>query len=438
MKKVSLSIVALLSVVSLQSEEVNGSSQLFDGVVSGKLKAMHILSDKTNTFTPEDGSGYLATVKYITPELINGLKLGAGLYVNGDTGLTDWDSGKKNALGMFVAEEGENTTLLGEAYLDYHSDTFSAKIGRQILNTPLTTIQWSLTPNFYEAAVLSTKRVSDFSFTLVHINKMSYGSRAATDWGLIGEKTKTAGVSRPMSTQSPTGIEQANFIDLGDAAVGVSSDGMTALNMTFKGIENMTLNIWDYYAYDIANMIYLDTGYTLPVQKDLKLILNAQYLNQINVGNDLAEELNYTMWGAKAKFGNKKYSVYIAYNRSNDNDTGGDFINPWGADPAYTSSIFSRNAYRQDVSAYKIGGHVTIMKGLKLMASYADYGRSKTIGWTNATASDDATEADIVLVYKPTREWMFKIYNAIRTSEYNTDDVERKMNHVRAIVSFTF
>ena len=430
--------MALLSVFSLQAEEVNGSSQLFDGVVSGKLKAMHILSDKTNTFTPEDGSGYLGTLKYVTPELIDGLKLGAGLYVNGDTGLTDWDSGKKNALGMFVAEKGEHTALLGEAYLDYHSDMFSAKVGRQILNTPLTTIQWSLMPNFYEAAVLSTKSISDLSFTLAHINRMSYGSRAATDWGLIGEKTKTAGVSRPMSTQSPAGIEQANFMNLGDAAVGVKTDGITAFNMLFKGIENMTLNIWDYYAYDIANMIYLDTGYTLPVQKDLKLTLNAQYLNQTNVGDDLAEELNYNMWGAKAKFGNKKYAAYIAYNRSNDNDTGGAFINPWGADPAYTSSLFSRNAYRQDVSAYKIGGHVTIMKGLKLMASYADYGRSKTIGWTNATATDDAMEADIILVYKPTSAWMFKIFNAIRTSEYNTDDVERKMNHVRAIASFTF
>lgn len=438
MTKASLSIAALLAVVSLQSIQADESAKLFDGVVSGKLKAMYIVSDKTNTFTPEDGSGYLGTLKYVTPELVNGLKLGAGLYINGDTGLTDWDSDKKNALGMFVDEQGGDKALLGEAYLDYQSGKFNAKIGRQILNTPLTTIQWSLMPNFYEAAVLSTKAVGDLSFTLAHINSMSYGSRAATDWGLIGEKTKSAGVSRPMSTQSPAGIEQAHFIDLGDAAVGVNTDGITAFNVTFKGIENMTLNVWDYYAYDIANMIYVDTEYRSALQKDMRFTLHAQYLDQTNVGEDLAGELNYSMWGVKADLGNKKYSAYIAYNRSNDNDTGGSFINPWGADPAYTSSLFSRNAYRQDVSAYKIGGDVTVIKGLKLMASYADYGQSKTIGWTNATATDNATEADIVLVYKPTNAWMFKIFNAIRTSEYNTDDVERKMNHVRAIVSFTF
>jgi len=438
MKKLSLLIAALLAVVSLQSAEVNESSQLFGGVVSGKLKAMHILTDKTNSFTPEDGSGYLATLKYVTPELVNGLKLGAGLYVNGDTGLTGWDDNKKNALGMFVDEQGKDKALLGEAYLEYNSDKFNAKIGRQILNTPLTTIQWSLMPNFYEAAVLSTEAVDDFSFTLAHINRMSYGSRSATDWGLIGERTKTAGAARPMSTQSLTGIEQANFIDVGDAAVGVNTDGITAFNMKFNGIENMTLNVWDYYAYDIANMIYLDTEYKLSIEKGMKLTLGAQYLNQTNIGDDLVGELNYNMWGAKAKFGNKKYSTYIAYNKSNDNDTGGAFINPWGADPAYTSSLFSRNAYRQDVTAYKIGGYVTIIEGLKLMASYADYGKSKTIGWTTATATDDATETDIILIYKPNKAWMFKIFNAIRTSEYNTDAVERKMNHVRAIASFTF
>lgn len=438
MKKVSLSIATLLAIVPLQSVQAEDSLELFDGVLSGKLKAMHILSDKTNTFAPEDGSGYLVSLKYITPELVNGLKFGAGLYINGDTGLTDWDSGKRNALGMFVADRGDDTVLLGEAYLDYSTDKFNAKIGRQIFNTPLTTIQWSLMPNFYETAVVSTKALDDFAFTLAHVSKMSYGSRAASDWGLIGEKTKTAGVSRPMATQSPTGIEQANFIDIGDAAVGVNTDGITLFNATYNGIENMTLNFWDYYAYDIANMIYLDTEYTLPVQKDMKLTLNAQYLNQTNVGDDLAGELNYSMWGAKAKFGNKKYSAYIAYNRSNDNDNGASFINPWGADPAYTSSLFSRNAYRQDVSAYKIGGHVMVLKGLKFMVSYADYGKSKTIGWATASATDTATEADIVLVYKPNSSWMFKIFNAIRTSEYNSDDVERKMDHVRAIVSYTF
>ena len=94
--------------------------------------------------------------------------------------------------------------------------------------------------------------------------------------------------------------------------------------------------------------------------KGTNLTLSAQYFREKEAGDDLAGPLDFTMCGLKAKVGNKKWSAFVAYNASGDD---GKFVNPWGADPAYTSSIFSRNAYRQDVSAYKIGAHYVIMKG---------------------------------------------------------------------------
>jgi hypothetical protein len=85
------------------------------------------------------------------------------------------------------------------------------------------------------------------------------------------------------------------------------------------------------------------------------------------------------------------------------------------------------------------------MKGLKVMISHADYGKSKTLqsNKVGQIAVDDATETDIILVYKPTKEWMFKIFNARRTSEYNNIVIsgktyEKEMNHFRAVASYTF
>ena len=181
----------------------------------------------------------------------------------------------------------------------------------------------------------------------------------------------------------------------------------------------------------------------MPVMKGTKLSLSAQYLSQMEIGDELAGELNYKMFGAKARVGNKKWSLYAAYNQSNDMKTGGTFFNAWGADPAYTSSIFSRNAYRQDVGAYKIGGHYTIMKGLKFKAGYANYGQSKTQGYVTSTSpgiasQEDATELDFMLIYKPAKAWTFKIFNAIRTSEYNSDAKEYEMNHVRLVAWYDF
>ena len=429
MKKIVTSIIAASAIVL----QVQATTKTEYGDFSGQVKAMHILSDNENSFAPNDGSGYLLTGKYLSPELTTGLKLGAALYVNGDTGLTDWDA-EKNALGMFTDEEGKAKVHLGQAYLQYNNDKVSAKVGRQILNTPLTTIKWSLMPNFYEAAVVGGSVAKDTSLTLAHVSSMSYGSRAAADFGLIGEKTGTAGTARPMYTQSAaSGVKQATFTNLGELAGTDDTSGITAINVAYTGIKNLKLSLWDYYAHDIGNMIYADAAYKMPVSKGLKMSVNAQYLSQ---SLDGASD-DYSLIGTKVKVGNKKYSAYLAYSMSGADAK---FVNPWGSDPSYTSSLFSRNQYRQDVSAYKLGGHYVIMKGLKLMVSHANYGQSKTTGWgpANLTAQTDATETDIILAYKPNKQSVIKIFNAMRVSEYSTTANEKEMNHIRVIGAYNF
>ena len=474
MKKIVMSIAALTATVALQADT---GALLSGGKVSGQIKAMHILGDKTNGFAPENGSAYLAKLKYVTPDLaVKGLKAGAAFYINGDTGLTKWDdANNKPAQGMFTGSDtysggndlgGDTATLLGEAYLEYNSKMIDAKVGRQILNTPLTKIKWSLMPNFYQGAVATVKPLSGLSLTAFHTNAMSYGSRSAADFMLIGEGTGTAGVVSKTEQQKPGGPRaQARFINFGEAT-GISTagasdtSGMTAFNATYKAGKNLKISVWDYIVHDYANNLYADVTYKMPVMnKGTNLTIDAQYLKQSDDGSKYAGELDFTMYGAKAKVGNKKWSVYAAYNSSNNKTvttpitpTGGGrysggFFNAWGADPAYTSSLFSRNAYRQDVSAYKIGGHYTIMKGLKLMISHADYGKSKTEAASGGgdglaggeLGTTDATETDIVLVYKPTKAWMLKIFNAQRTSEYTEHaTLGRKMNHFRAVASYTF
>ncbi|MDQ7062117.1 MAG: OprD family outer membrane porin [Sulfurimonas sp.] len=450
MKKIVLSLAVLTATVALQAED---TALLAGGEVSGQVKVMHILSDKTNGWAPETGSGYLGTLKYVTPNLFTeGLKAGAAFYINGDTGLTDWDNTATNkpAQGMFSGSDtigtgsgGDTATLLGQAYVEYKSSMFDATVGRQILNTPLTKIKWSLMPNFYEAAVGTIKPVKGLSLTALHISAMSYGSRSATDFMLIGENTGTAGVIGKTVQQGGT-REQAKFINLGTGAGVAETNGMTAFNVTYKMGKNLKLSVWDYIADDISNTIYADVVYKIPVMKGTKLALSAQYLTQSEEGAQLAGTMDFSMYGAKAKVGNKKWSAYLAYNSSDDSTaTRSGFHNAFGADPAYTSSLFSRNAYREDVSAYKIGGHYTIMKGLKIIASHADYGESKTLasgaGLAAQAATNDATETDIIIAYKPTKAWMLKIFNAIRKSEYSdATALGREMNHFRVVASYTF
>lgn len=201
-----------------------------------------------------------------------------------------------------------------------------------------------------------------------------------------------------------------------------------------------------YHSDDIANDYYAELGYKIPVADDMSANLNAQYLMQKDTGSSYAGKKEFNMMGAKVALDTKKWGIYTAVNKSGDQSDAASemgYFNAWGADPAYTSTIFSRNAYRDDVEAYIVGGHYVIMKGVKFLVDYANYGKSDTKAAGGALmANDDAYEVDIALNYKYNENWFFRVFNSRRVSEYNGilsgGISERTQNHYRAVASYTF
>ncbi|MCU7944698.1 MAG: OprD family outer membrane porin [Candidatus Thiodiazotropha sp. (ex Cardiolucina cf. quadrata)] len=406
-----------------------------------QIKAMSILSAKDNGYDPNNGTSYLLKLKYES-QAWNRLKAGIGFYANGDIfGITDFDT-ERVARGMFVTDDGSTKSQLGELYLKYGADKFSLIGGNQHYATPLTTITYSNVPNFYRAYGASTNVIEGLELGAVQITEMSFGSRAMTDFGLIGEGTKTAGAAIKSSL-----IGQAEFHEISTATLGSGSpdtDGITVVNAVYTGLEDTKIGLWDYYVDDIANNVYLHADTVIPLA-GMKLKLSGQYLSQQETGDQLGGVLDFDLFGVKAALGGKKWSVYAAVNSS-----GGDtaMLNAWGGDPAYTSSIFSRNEYRKNVDAYKIGASYKIMKNLIVKVSYANYGESETsaprkvLGLSGpgmVVSQTDAYEADIVLVYKPRKNLMLKAFLANRGSEY--DGIEGKdltQNHFRVIASYKY
>jgi hypothetical protein len=160
-------------------------------------------------------------------------------------------------------------------------------------------------------------------------------------------------------------------------------------------------------------------------------------------------DIDFDMIGLKAGLigKGKKWTVHAVYNGSSG-DTG--FFNAYGGDPAYTSTLFSRNAYRENVDAWGLRGSYMIMKGLVLSGAYVDYGQSDTIGVVpnrtqRALATSDAKEFDLVLTWNPAqvKGLMLRTFYAHRVSEY--DDfvaqgrkVDATMNHWRLIAAYNF
>ncbi len=422
------------------------------GQVSAELKAMTILDAADNGYDPSEGTAYLVKLKYETPSW-NNAKFGLGFYNAGDLlNHTDFDKAndpdKRLARGMFVTDDGSEKSLMGEFYLKYDAGNFGINAGRQLYDTPLTNITYSTMPNFHTVFGINTTAVPGLKLSLDQVTQMSFGARAMTDWGLIGEGTQTAGVSILPST-----IGQAEFHDISLIATGNDTEetnGITVLGGTYTGVKGLELSAWDYYADDISNTFYMDGSYGMPVG-GLKLKLFAQYLTQSEQGTlvednpavptgNFTDGIDYNLFGLKAALEGKKWMAFAAYNKSNG-DTG--MYNSWGGDPAYTSSIFSRNAYRENVSAYKIGAKYDFTKNFFVMLSHADYGQSDSVGRLpgigNVTALTDAKETDLVFVVKPMKGMMVKLFHANRTSEYDgSNDNELSQAHTRLVVSQNF
>lgn len=411
------------------------------GKVDLSIKAMTILDAEDNGYDPNDGSAYLLKLKYETAAW-NKLKLGVGMYTNGDIfNLTDFDT-ERVARGMFVTDNGDEKSQLGELYLDYKPGNYHVYGGRKIYKTPLTTIKYSTMPSFYNVYGASTTVFSKTKIGIAQITDISFGARSMTDFGLIGEGTKSAGAAIKTSN-----IGQAEFHDIYKATTGKtdnSTNGITVLNLEYKPTKSIKLALWDYYVDDIANNIYFEVDGGIPLTGK-KIKLSAQYLTQSETGSKLAGDLDFNLAGLKASIGNKNWGAFAAYNTSSG-DTA--MLNAWGGDPAYTSSIFSRNAYRENVNAFKVGGRYKIMKGLVIKGGYANYGQSDTLAPAKVlkvaptgkvAAVTDAVELDIVLIWKAQKNLTLKLFHANRTSEYDgTNGKELTQAHTRLIGIYNF
>jgi hypothetical protein len=454
LKLLPLAIAGCIMAVPVAAEDQKPAAN--SGKVSAMLKMMHILDAEENNFDPSTGTSYLVKLKYVTPSW-NKAKLGIGFYNAGDLlNMTDFDADaalgsgdpdpdpdEKIARGMFVTPDGTEKSLMGEFYLNYMGDGFEINAGRQLYDTPLTTITYSTMPNFHTVFGISTTAIPDFKLSLDQVTQMSFGARTMTDWSLIGEGTRTAGV-----TIFPNSIGQAEFHDISKVATGVDGEdtnGITVIGATYSGIKNAKISLWNYYADDISNTFYMEGGYGMPVG-GMKLKLDAQYLSQSEVGSLIEDNnmsgftdgIDYNLFGLKATLKGKQWMAFAAYNKSSG-DTG--MFNSWGGDPGYTSSIFSRNEYRENVSAYKLGVKYNILKNLFVLLTHADYGQSDTtLSNGSVSAVTDATETDLVFGYMPMKNMMLKLFHANRTSEYDgfSATADRTQAHTRLVASYKF
>ena len=450
MKKIALSVVALGLISSVNAAE-DLSSMFTEGKTSGQIREFTISRSVTDTRSSKEDYRRSANaigghLKFETADY-KGLSFGTAFYTtNGflnDTDKTDYTKVDPSLLG----KNNENYSLLGEAYVQFKYDNTAFKAGRQKLNTPMAGADDArMVPNLFEAYVLSNSDIPGTTLIAAHVTKFAQGTFGRVYNG--GVLAATSGYSAVDSRN-----QVGEFVNMGTYALGKSTAGVSVAAVSYSGVKNLKLQVWDYYAHDILNALYAQADYswTCLLSDSVKPYVAAQLIKEDNVGENYAGDVNGLYWGAKVGAKVENFNAYVAYSQTTENDENegalsNAIITPWGGMPAFTQGMVTRHMFLAGTKATKVAASYnwkTFGPDLKTVAYYASFNMAKNNGYTE----NDASEAGFDIIYKP--EFVKNLNLRLRgnfaddfyVSETNTDATKNgavSWSEYRLIANYNF
>lgn len=239
----------------------------------------------------------------------NGLMVGAEAYTVLNLGNQQNNTSLNN---NFFDVNGKSFILLSEAYLDGKWGNTEIKFGRQSLDTPhADSDDIRMIPNYFEVYRITNTDVDDVTLSAGFIHRMA-------GW--------------------ENGVDSSKFVQVGETlGVDQKMDGIYYATATYEGIKDLSLSLWYYNYNDIANVIYVEAGYSHQLSKSVSLILGLQYDGSQETGAELLGKQDAQTYGisVETNFTEIGVTVLAAYNQDNG-DTGGMGLS-LGGGPFFTS-----------------------------------------------------------------------------------------------------
>lgn len=416
------------------------------GEVFGQFRTFYV--DRTYLGGIENNRNTLATGGYIgykSPDF-NGLTAVVAAYgVYGfDMHDEDLDGGGSASYDpSLTGRNGENYVFIGQAYLNYAFGNTNIKVGRQRLDTPLVGADDArMLPNLFEAAVVTNTDIEDTTLILAHITRETTGT-----FSNIYDDGDPLGIVSGYGAGT-TLAQSGNFVDMGVVALGEgnNTDGVTVGAVIYKGIENLTLQAWDYYAYDILNAIYLqaDYGWTCLLNENVKMNASAQYIGQSDVGGSLAGNVDSDYWGIKLGASSGALSAYFAYSQTGEsgdtNFMNGGILTPWGGMPAFTQGMVTRHQFFADTDSWKIAATYNLNDILDADVKASVYYTEFDVGENSSDYARGlkATEPGFDIQYQATKDLNLRFRGNFPNNFGYRNDVPFDWDEYRLIVNYNF
>ena len=361
-KIIGLVFISLfLSVNAFSATDIKSAFKEAD--VSGQLRLQYYERDYDIQNTREDIAA--GGMFYYRTAPLYGVKLGVAFYTGQGMGLNDSD---KDVYGLLNADSSGNHdsyAALGEAFISFEKYGTVLKAGRQELEIPwINGDDNRFTPQSVFAYTLVNNSLPDFEIFVGHITKMK-------------------------------GKASENFDSMTNYA-GIMSDdkGVTVSGLTYSGVENLKLQIWDFFAHEYFYNIYFKADYEIKLTDSSGLCFALQYLDQNSTGRQLGGVIN--TYAAAAEVGYKISGFKAAFGYAEIDDQ--DVAYPWGHD--FLVSAMTNDSSRADETSYM--GTISYdfkdagIPGLSIKVVHADFDTPDS----GVLASPDLTETDLDVKYK--------------------------------------
>lgn len=408
-KEIALSIAAIGFVASTTAlgaaEDLN--SMFSEGKASGQVRMFYIDREYQGSAGNKTHRGSTAIgghLKYETASL-NGLSLGAAFY-------TTHEIDSRNTVDpTLFGKDDDGYSILGEAYLQYKYKNTTFKGGRQKLVTPmLGDDDARMIPNLFEAYVLTNKDIANTTLTLGHVTKFAQGTFGRSYNAAADAPNALLSVTSGYSYDDSKN-HVGSFTNVGTYAFDEKTDGITMASVVYTGIENLKLQLWDYYAHDIMNIIYGEANYSWKclVTDALKPYAGVQIIKEDSVGDEFAGEIDSTYVAAKFGFKVENFDLSFAYSKIGENSAaeladGGlanAIVTPWGGMPAYTQGMVTRHMFIAGTEAAKVAASYNFKDmgaNLTTVAYYTEFDMDANSGYG---VERTASEAGFDAIYNP-------------------------------------
>lgn len=395
---------------TLESE--NTLSKAFkEANASGQLRMFSIsrqydFSDPTKEDYRRKATAIGGHLKYETGAM-NGLRLGVAAYTtNGlflESPRTDYTVVDPTLFG----KDNESYAMVGEAYLEYKYGNTTFKGGRQLLKTPMADADDSrMIPNLFEAYMLTNTDIANTTIIGGHITRFAQGTYGRTKNGGVG--AATAGYSY-IDSRDRVG----EFVNVGEYALGKNTNGISVAAVKHNVGENIKLQLWDYYAYDILNIVYAQADFWFKdaIAQGVTPFASFQFIKENSVGKEYIGAVDSTFWGAKAGVNIENLTASLAYTENGKNKAGDAtlyhaVVSMWGGMPAFTKGMVSRHMFVAGTEATKAELSYNWKNfGLNVISAFY-YVDIDTAPYNNTTYGD-ASESGFDLIYNATKTLKF-------------------------------